>query len=203
MSLNQCNTYTVTVCVTFISNLWHRAPNKSVFISPLSPSVLSLCRAAQQSRRSFHIPPAASAPATASRLHLCPPGALRSSQPAEEDHAYAVPDQPGHPGRRHKLKHWPGAASQQLGAQQQHPPGDQVNTNDLTATWKSFVQLWIFLWTKWSWSGVFVFVCFNLNRIAQHLAVAESFRMKTFRTKITFFIQNWPRHNKAFLLLNN
>lgn len=130
MSLNQCNTNTVTVRVTFISNLWHYAANKSLFISPPSPSVLFLCRAAQQSRRAVHIPPAASASPTASRLHLCPPRTLRSSQPAEEDHAYTLPDRPGQPGGRHRLKHWPGAASQQLGAQQQHPPGDQVNAKN-------------------------------------------------------------------------
>ncbi len=104
-----------------------------MFISPLflSPSssaflCLSLRRAAQQSRWSVHIPPAAPASPAAARLHLCPPRALHSSQPAEEDHANAVPGQPGQPGARHKLEHRPGTAAQQLGAQQQHPPRDQV-----------------------------------------------------------------------------
>lgn len=36
MSLNQCNTNTVTVRVIFISNLWHRAPNKSVYFTTVS-----------------------------------------------------------------------------------------------------------------------------------------------------------------------
>lgn len=104
-----------------------------MFISPLSLppptpllSSVSLRRAAQQSRWSVHISPAAPASPSAPRLHLCPPGALHSSQPAEEDHANAVPGQSGQPGGRHKLEHRPGTASQQLGAQQQHSPRDQV-----------------------------------------------------------------------------
>ena len=94
--------------------------------SSAAPLILSLRRAAQQSRWSVHVPPAAPSSPSAPRLHLCPPGALHSSQPAEEDHADAVPGQPGQPGGRHKLEHRPGAASQQLGAQQQHSPRDQV-----------------------------------------------------------------------------
>lgn len=102
-----------------------------MFISPLSLlrlcfSSVSLRRAAQQSRWSVHVSPAAPSSPSSPRLHLCPPGALHSSQPAEEDHANAVPGQSGQPGARHKLEHRPGTASQQLGAQQQHSPRDQV-----------------------------------------------------------------------------
>lgn len=104
-----------------------------MFISPLSlpppPPLLlsvSLRRAAQQPRWSVHISPTAPASPSAPRLHLCPPGALHSSQPAEEDHADAMPGQSGQPGGRHRLEHRPGTASQQLGAQQQHSPRDQV-----------------------------------------------------------------------------
>lgn len=98
----------------------------SALLLLLLPLSVSLHRAAQQSRWSVHISPAAPASPSAPRLHLCPPGALHSSQPAEEDHANAVPGQPGQPGGRHKLEHRPGTASQQLGAQQQHSPRDQV-----------------------------------------------------------------------------
>lgn len=104
-----------------------------MFISPLSLALLppllfsvSLRRAAQQSRWSVHVSPAAPASPSTPRLHLCPSSALHSSQPAEEDHADAVPGQSGQPGGRHKLEHRPGTASQQLGAQQQHSPRDQV-----------------------------------------------------------------------------
>lgn len=102
-----------------------------MFISPLSlfppPPLFRLShRAAQQSWWPVHVPPSAPASPAAPRLHLRSPGTLHSGQPAEEDHANAVPSQPGQPGGRHWLEHGPGSASQQLGAQQQHPLGDQV-----------------------------------------------------------------------------
>lgn len=118
-----CHFYFKFMMPPLLINLRLFLPHPSLCLS-LSVAVLSSCRAAQQSRRSVHVPPAAPASPAAARLHLCPPGALRPSQPAEEDHAHAVP---GQPGRGHRLEHGPGAASQQLGAQQQHPPGDQVN----------------------------------------------------------------------------
>lgn len=111
--------------------------------------MLSLCRAAQQSRWPVHVPPAASASSPTSRLHVCPSCALRSSQPAEEDHADSVSDRPGQPGGRHELKHRPGTAPQQLGAQQQHPPGDQVNANDFS--------LWLHLQNHLSSNGFFLY----------------------------------------------
>lgn len=106
-----------------------------MFISPLSLSLslrpppffsVSVHRAAQQSRWTVHISPAAPASPSTPCLHMRPSSNLHSSQPAEEDHAHAVPGQSGQPGGRHKLEHRPGPASQQLGAQQQHSPGDQV-----------------------------------------------------------------------------
>lgn len=87
---------------------------------------LSASRAAQQSRWPVYVSSAPPSAAAAPRLHLRPPGSLHSSQPAEEDHADAVSDRPGRPGGRQQLGNRPGAASQQLGAQQQHPPRDQV-----------------------------------------------------------------------------
>lgn len=108
----------------------------NLFISPLSfpPPPLFVClfvffplrRAAQQSRWSVHVSSATPTSASAPCLHLRPPGTIRSGQPAKEDHANTVPNQPGGAGGRQQLEHRSGPASQQLGAQQQHPPRDQV-----------------------------------------------------------------------------
>ena len=144
MSFNQCNNNKLSTNTPLLFVIYGTAllinlclflpcPSLSFSLAPSSsssssaaPLILSLRRAPQQSRWSVHVPPAAPTSPSAPRLHLCPPGALHSSQPAEEDHANAVPGQPGQPGGRHKLEHRPGTASQQLGAQQQHSPRDQV-----------------------------------------------------------------------------
>lgn len=126
MSLNQCNNNKLSTNTPLLFVIYGTALliNLCLFLPclllppplPLSLSV-SPRRAAQQSRWSVHISPAAPASTSSPRLHLRPPGALHSSQPAEEDHANAVPGQSGQPGGGHKLEHRPGTASQQLGAQ--------------------------------------------------------------------------------------
>lgn len=136
MSLNQCNNNKLSTNTPLLFVIYGTAlliklclflPCPSLPPSSLFSSLsVSPHRAAQQSRWPVHISPAAPASPAAPRLHVRPPGALHSSEPAEEDHADAVPGQPGQPGGRHKLEHRPGTASQQLGAQQQHSPRDQV-----------------------------------------------------------------------------
>lgn len=135
MFLNQCNnnklsTNTPLLFVIYgtalLINLCLFLPCSSLPPTSSAPSSVSLHRAAQQSRWSVHVSPAAPASSATARLHLCPPGTLHSSQPAEEDHANAMPGQSGQPGGGHKLEHRPGTAAQQLGAQQQHSPRDQV-----------------------------------------------------------------------------
>lgn len=134
MALNQCNNNKLSTNTPLLFVIYGTVLLINLFISPLSippprpgPSVVSILRrASQQSGRPVHVPSAAPTSAAAPLLHLRPPGTLHSSQPTEEDHANSVPSQPGRPGGRHQLERRPGPASQQLGAQQQHPPRDQV-----------------------------------------------------------------------------
>lgn len=132
MSLNQSNNNKLSTNTPLLFVIYDTVLLINLCLFLPCPSLLlrffsvSSHRAAQQSRWSIHVSPAASSSPTASRLHLCPPSALHSSQSAEEDHANAVPGQSGWPGGRHQFEHRPGTASQQLGAQQQHSPRDQV-----------------------------------------------------------------------------
>lgn len=133
MSLNQSNNNKLSTNTLLLFVIYGTALLINLCLFLPCPSLLLLLfsvsphRAAQQSRWSVHVSPAAPASPAAPRLHLCPPGALHSSQSAEEDHANALPGQSGRSGGRHQFEHRPGTASQQLGAQQQHSPRDQVS----------------------------------------------------------------------------
>lgn len=129
MSLNQCNKNAVNVLVIFISNLLCFASVNRYLLFPFF-SILSPHRDAYQSRWSVHISSIAPTSPSTTCLHLCPSSTLCSSKPAEEDHAITMPGESEQPGRGHKLQCRTGTGSQQLGAEQQHSPGDQVSEDN-------------------------------------------------------------------------
>lgn len=154
MCLNQCNTNTVTVHVTFISNLWHHAPNKSVYFTTISLHAVFLqsCPAVQaassHSARCLHLPhrltPAlvhARHPTlkSACRGRPCLHGARPARAAREATRAQAL--------TRHSFT-TAGCST----ATSPWRPGEHKQLKIRTAPWNSFVQLRIFVWPKWSLS---------------------------------------------------